>query len=567
MPDTAAVVHAKGTSNRVPGKNLRLLGDRPLFCWAIDNALASRAVDVVYIDSESETILRIGADRGAQPLRRPAALADNNTTGDDLAIWQAQAIPGATVIAQVVPTSPFVRPETISRGIAMLSESGVDSVVGVRVEPCYRWTDGHPDYLRPEDPSPTATPSSPRSARRPGCTSTGARRCWRAGGACPSGVPASPCRRSRRSTSIMRTTSHSPSSSRPGCSPARQKGEPMRCMLVATDPGAPARPTFPEVPGAIEVGRTDRAVVHVDAVMGGRGRRIAEANLDSVEEEIDSIAEHFGNLELPDLPLNVVVAQLPGVERAYHHAASSADLFIDARTMPAIEPRYSRFLLSTQLVDLFLDASGRAWSPGDSHGEALSRALATSAYPRQISGFATAAGGWTATGRIWWQPGVRSGRRGRGRLGVLFLNWLHFQLGHLWEDIIACAAATLAESYYRLVGDAEDAFAAFSREVEAIYPAGRPSELATDNPFPRARPVPAEDAVAAREAPAEPAIPSVDDAEPSSAEEIDAAAEETWSGEGSSTNPISLRPPTPPTARLSGRPRKAFCHRSATSSS
>ncbi len=156
MPDTAAVVHAKGTSNRVPGKNLRLLGDRPLFCWAIDNALASRAVDVVYIDSESETILRIGADRGAQPLRRPAALADNNTTGDDLAIWQAQAIPGATVIAQVVPTSPFVRPETISRGIAMLSESGVDSVVGVRVEPCYRWTDGRPDYLRPDGSIPNS---------------------------------------------------------------------------------------------------------------------------------------------------------------------------------------------------------------------------------------------------------------------------------------------------------------------------------------------------------------------------------------------------------------------------
>ncbi len=306
----------------------------------------------------------------------------------------------------------------------------------------------------------------------------------------------------------------------------------MRCMLVATDPGAPARPTFPEVPGAIEVGRTDRAVVHVDAVMGGRGRRIAEAILDSVEEEIDSIAEHFGNLALPDLPLNVVVAQLPGVERAYHHAASSADLFIDARTMPAIEPRYSRFLLSTLLVDLFLDASGRAWSPGDSHGEALSRALATSAYPRQISGFATAAV-WLDGDRPDLVSSPASGQDDAAAvgLGVLFLNWLHFQLGHLWEDIIACAAATLAESYYRLVGDAEDAFAAFSREVEAIYPAGRPSELATDNPFPRARPVPAEDAVAAREAPAEPAIPSVDDAEPSSAEGIDAAAEETWSGE------------------------------------
>lgn len=159
-----AVVHAKGTSTRVPGKNLRRLGDRPLICWAIANASSAREVDEVVIDSESEEILRLGAAAGARPLRRRVELATNATTGDALAYWQATALPHASVIAQVIPTSPFLRPESIDAAVTMLRRRSLDTVVGVRVESCYSWVDGHPAYRRADGSTPNSV-DLPRSVR------------------------------------------------------------------------------------------------------------------------------------------------------------------------------------------------------------------------------------------------------------------------------------------------------------------------------------------------------------------------------------------------------------------
>ena len=79
--EVIAFVHAKAQSTRLPGKNLRVLGDRPLFCHALDSALQSKRVSAVVIDSDSEEILSIGRRRGAIPLRRPAELATNSATG------------------------------------------------------------------------------------------------------------------------------------------------------------------------------------------------------------------------------------------------------------------------------------------------------------------------------------------------------------------------------------------------------------------------------------------------------------------------------------------------------
>jgi N-acylneuraminate cytidylyltransferase len=155
-PRAVAFVHAKGTSTRVPGKNLRTLGDRPLFCHAIAIARASRRVDEVVIDSDSDEILAIGAARGARPLLRPAELATNAATGDDLACWQAANAPGAEIVLQVVPTAPFLRPSTVDAAIDLLRAGAVDSVVGVRREALYLWREGRPAYLRADGSIPNS---------------------------------------------------------------------------------------------------------------------------------------------------------------------------------------------------------------------------------------------------------------------------------------------------------------------------------------------------------------------------------------------------------------------------
>jgi CMP-N-acetylneuraminic acid synthetase len=141
-----AFVHAKANSERLPGKNLLPLGGVPLFVHAVRAALAAEIVGEVWVDSDSEDVLQYGKEAGAQCLVRPASMGTNNTTGDDLAYWQASHAPHADAIVQVVPTSPFIQPGTIERAVDMLELTGVDSVVGVRSEQLYLWRHGVPAY-------------------------------------------------------------------------------------------------------------------------------------------------------------------------------------------------------------------------------------------------------------------------------------------------------------------------------------------------------------------------------------------------------------------------------------
>ncbi len=152
-----AFVHAKGTSTRVISKNKRMLGDMPLFCHAIHNALNSAKVDIVVIDSDDDEILSIGKEHGALPLKRPPELANNNATGDDLAYWQASNFPLSDICIQVVPTAPFLKPESIDNSIKiLLNDRNLSSVVGVYEEAFYKWENGKPTYYNDDGTIPNS---------------------------------------------------------------------------------------------------------------------------------------------------------------------------------------------------------------------------------------------------------------------------------------------------------------------------------------------------------------------------------------------------------------------------
>lgn len=147
--NATAFIHAKGTSERLPGKNLLALGGEPLVCHAIKAAKRARLVQHVVVDSDSERILEIATEMDVESWRRPKELATNQTTGNDLAVRQAEHA-DTDIIVQVVPTSPFIGPETIDAALVTLVESDVDTVVGMRREKLYQWEQNsyelHPAY-------------------------------------------------------------------------------------------------------------------------------------------------------------------------------------------------------------------------------------------------------------------------------------------------------------------------------------------------------------------------------------------------------------------------------------
>lgn len=70
-----AIIPARGGSKRLPLKNIKEVDGHPLIGYTISETLRSGVFDTVVVSSDDPQILAIGAEYGAEPLRRPAQLA------------------------------------------------------------------------------------------------------------------------------------------------------------------------------------------------------------------------------------------------------------------------------------------------------------------------------------------------------------------------------------------------------------------------------------------------------------------------------------------------------------
>lgn len=80
-PKCVAQIPARAGSKRVPRKNLRHMAGKPMIQHAIEAALESK-IDEVYVNSDSEEVLKLAEELGAIPYLRNEKLADDNATQD-----------------------------------------------------------------------------------------------------------------------------------------------------------------------------------------------------------------------------------------------------------------------------------------------------------------------------------------------------------------------------------------------------------------------------------------------------------------------------------------------------
>ena len=81
------VISARGGSQGLPGKNIRILLGKPLIVWSIEHALSAPEVDHVVVSTDSDRIAAVAEAAGALvPFRRPAALASSEA--GKFQVWQ-----------------------------------------------------------------------------------------------------------------------------------------------------------------------------------------------------------------------------------------------------------------------------------------------------------------------------------------------------------------------------------------------------------------------------------------------------------------------------------------------
>lgn len=131
-----ALIAARSGSKRLPGKNIRLLGGKPLIVWSIHVAKEISEICDILISTDDPAIAAIGRDVGAYvPWLRPAELSTDTASLVDVALhaldwYEAEkgAIDGLLLLQ---PTSPFRTQVTVQRGIELFSKHGHQAVLGV----------------------------------------------------------------------------------------------------------------------------------------------------------------------------------------------------------------------------------------------------------------------------------------------------------------------------------------------------------------------------------------------------------------------------------------------------
>ena len=110
----------KANSQRVKGKNFRLLHDKPLFRWILDTLLSVEAIDAIVINTDARDILAenglVESDRIIIRDRKEALCGDtvsmNLILADDIA-----AFPAETYL-MTHTTNPMLSARTISEALA-----------------------------------------------------------------------------------------------------------------------------------------------------------------------------------------------------------------------------------------------------------------------------------------------------------------------------------------------------------------------------------------------------------------------------------------------------------------
>lgn len=130
------LILARGGSKRLPGKNIRPLGGKPLITWSIDVARSVPYRCDTLVSTDCSVIADIAREAGAMvPWLRPESLAGDTTTSAEAAIhaldWYEQTHSLIDGVLLLQPTSPFRETATIVKGVELYISGDRNAVIGV----------------------------------------------------------------------------------------------------------------------------------------------------------------------------------------------------------------------------------------------------------------------------------------------------------------------------------------------------------------------------------------------------------------------------------------------------
>ena len=124
MKDIAALVPMRHHSQRVPEKNFRIIGGKPLFHYILTTLLAVPEVNGIYVDTDSPRIID-GIKKHfptVNIINRPEELCADDVSMNRIINHDVSMVK-APIYLQTHSTNPLLKPETISKSINYFLEN------------------------------------------------------------------------------------------------------------------------------------------------------------------------------------------------------------------------------------------------------------------------------------------------------------------------------------------------------------------------------------------------------------------------------------------------------------
>jgi N-acylneuraminate cytidylyltransferase len=131
-----ALITARGGSKRIPGKNIRPLGGKPLIVWSIDVAKGIAEIADILVSTDDKKISDVAKNAGAIiPWLRPPELATDTASSVDVCLhaleWYEKENGKVDGLMLLQPTSPFRSRKSVLQGIELFSSNKHRPVVGI----------------------------------------------------------------------------------------------------------------------------------------------------------------------------------------------------------------------------------------------------------------------------------------------------------------------------------------------------------------------------------------------------------------------------------------------------
>jgi CMP-N-acetylneuraminic acid synthetase len=131
-----AIIPARAGSKRLPGKNKRMLGDKPLIAWTIQAALDSDCFDQVLVTTDDPDIIDLARKMGSWvPFVRPAVLCSDTASSFDVVVhaldYASAEGKSYEAFCLLQATSPLRTAKDIKSAVALYNEKSADAVNSV----------------------------------------------------------------------------------------------------------------------------------------------------------------------------------------------------------------------------------------------------------------------------------------------------------------------------------------------------------------------------------------------------------------------------------------------------